>query len=142
MLVIEADVDFLRNCIGLASLSRLGFVVVWHIDVSFRHTQDQHKYNTCVVFRIVHSGRYLESTDFFALLPMCLPLRDVYIVLSSCALLFIQWKGRDPGDDRLNALTLASGLDDYPRASHPSQGEEWHVDVLSWLALGCRVMDG
>eukprot|EP00903_Cladosiphon_okamuranus_P008249 g7940.t1 len=51
-----------------------------------------------------------------------------------------QWRGRDPGDDRLNALTLASGLDDYPRASHPSQTEECHVDVSSWLALGCRVM--
>lgn len=51
-----------------------------------------------------------------------------------------QWRGRDPDDDRLNALTLASGLDDYPRASHPSQTEECHVDVLSWLALGCRVM--
>lgn len=53
----------------------------------------------------------------------------------------LQWRGRDPGDDRLNALTLASGLDDYPRASHPSHNEEWHVDVLCWLALGCRVMD-
>eukprot|EP00904_Undaria_pinnatifida_P001887 jgi/Undpi1/1169/HiC_scaffold_10.g04631.m1 len=51
-----------------------------------------------------------------------------------------QWRGRDPGDDRLNALTLASGLDDFPRASHPSKYQEWHVDVLSWLALGCRVM--
>ncbi|CAM9775634.1 unnamed protein product [Ectocarpus fasciculatus] len=51
-----------------------------------------------------------------------------------------QWRGRDPGDDRLNALTLASGLDDYPRASHPSQNDEWHVDVVSWLALSCRSM--
>eukprot|EP00752_Nemacystus_decipiens_P007415 g6630.t3 len=51
-----------------------------------------------------------------------------------------QWRGRDPDDDRLNALTLASGLDDYPRASHPSETDEYHVDVSSWLALGCRVM--
>ncbi|CAM9340838.1 unnamed protein product, partial [Hapterophycus canaliculatus] len=51
-----------------------------------------------------------------------------------------QWRGRDPDDDRLNALTLASGLDDYPRASHPSHNDEAHVDVVSWLALACRVM--
>ncbi|CAM9169154.1 unnamed protein product [Discosporangium mesarthrocarpum] len=51
------------------------------------------------------------------------------------------WRGRDHRDGRLNALTLASGLDDFPRASHPSETSEWHVDALCWLALGCRVMD-
>ncbi|CAM9998696.1 unnamed protein product [Choristocarpus tenellus] len=52
-----------------------------------------------------------------------------------------QWRGRDAGDDRLNALTLASGLDDFPRASHPSDSAEWHVDILCWLAMGCQIMD-
>lgn len=73
------------------------------------------------------------SRNLFLWYPFCL-------VSFACSLCVTQWRGRDPGDDRLNALTLASGLDDYPRASHPSQNEEWHVDVLSWLALGCRVM--
>lgn len=75
----------------------------------------------------------------------------MYVTLDSCesvclswsvfASYDVQWRGRDPSDDRLNALTLASGLDDYPRASHPSPSNEWHVDVLCWLALGCRTMD-
>lgn len=55
----------------------------------------------------------------------------------SCVL---QWRGRDPQDDRLNPVDLASGLDDYPRASHPSQNEEWHVDILCWLAMTCGIM--
>ncbi|CAM9467730.1 unnamed protein product [Chrysoparadoxa australica] len=51
-----------------------------------------------------------------------------------------QWRGRDPGEDRLNPLTLASGLDDYPRASHPSETQEYHVDVMCWAILACQVM--
>jgi mannosyl-oligosaccharide glucosidase len=50
-----------------------------------------------------------------------------------------QWKGRDPSDDRLNPLTLASGLDDYPRASIPNDDER-HLDALCWAAFSCRVM--
>lgn len=49
------------------------------------------------------------------------------------------WRGRDPGDGKLNAMTLSSGLDDYPRASVPSEGE-LHLDLHCWLARAARVI--
>lgn len=51
-----------------------------------------------------------------------------------------RWRGRNPKiQTELNVKTLSSGLDDYPRASRPTD-QELHLDLFSWMTYATSVM--
>ncbi|DBA00262.1 TPA: hypothetical protein N0F65_007906 [Lagenidium giganteum] len=51
----------------------------------------------------------------------------------------LRWRGRRANDGKLISNTLSSGLDDYPRASLPTN-REMHVDLLCWMIRASDIL--
>ncbi|KAL3320437.1 hypothetical protein Ciccas_000887 [Cichlidogyrus casuarinus] len=51
-----------------------------------------------------------------------------------------RWHGRENNPSHLNPLTLSSGLDDYPRASHPTDTER-HLDLYCWMTAFTKFLE-
>lgn len=103
--------------------------------------------------RTVKSGAALVAMEYDAERDIVLDfVRDIYPLLHRWMQWFLhtqrgsnkfpgsfRWRGRSSGDGKVIPNTLASGLDDYPRAPVPS-ADEHHVDLHCWMTKAAAVM--